>query len=304
MSSFESFSTTQTDRISHIVTHIDTIGDKKSDNNHKIWFGISIVAFVLLYGLFGIDILGILIFVGVLFVHELGHFLTMRMFGYKDTRIVLLPFGAITFGRKEYRKAFEEYIIYMAGPLPGMLIGIWMLWNMTYYDFDVTSLNIMIISMLIIINYVNLLPIYPLDGGRVVQLLFLLRYPRLQFYFYVLSLCLLLFVTIYYQDWLLLIFVGLLAIGFRQNHAISRVIKSITIANPTKEDVAKAVLNDSKYTNESLDFQSNVASLVWYIIHIQKPSKKLIAFGGLFYFVMLLSPVIVVSVLVYNTSSL
>ena len=42
MSSFESFSTTQTDRISHIVTHIDTIGDKKSDNNHKIWFGISI----------------------------------------------------------------------------------------------------------------------------------------------------------------------------------------------------------------------------------------------------------------------
>jgi len=281
-----------------IISNMDKLGKKRGDSNPKVWFSISVIAFVLLYGLFGIDILGIVMLVLVLLFHELGHFGAMKMFGYEDTRMMFLPFGAITFGHKEHKKALEEYIVYMAGPLPGMVLGFVLAW-FSILNPDISDISF-IAFILIVINYINLLPIYPLDGGKVVQLLFLLRYPRLQFYFYIVSLLVLFGATVYYQDWLLLIFVAILAIGFRQNLAISRVLKSLESEHPSKEDIANIITSDERYKDASLTFKSDVASMVWYILHIQKPSKKLIAFGGIFYFVILFSPVIVASAFVYN----
>jgi len=281
-----------------IISSMDKLGKKRGDSNPKVWFSVSVIIFVIFYGLFGIDVLGMLVLVLVLLFHELGHFGAMKMFGYEDTRMMFLPFGAITFGHKEHKKALEEYIVYMAGPLPGLVLGAILAWFSLSHP-QIQGISVVAI-VLIFINYLNLLPIYPLDGGRVVQLLFLLRYPRLQFYFYVASLLVLFFATVYYQDWLLLIFVAILAIGFRQNLAISRVLKSLESNQPTKEEIADIILSDERYKDASLTFKSDVASMVWYMIHIQKPSKKLIAFGGVFYFVMLLSPVIVVSAFVYQ----
>ncbi len=151
----------------------------------------------------------------------------------------------------------------------------------------------------IIVNYINLLPIYPLDGGRIIQTLFLLRYPRVQFYFYLLSISVLSVAMIYWRDWLLLIFIIILAVGFHQNRAMARVLKRIDPEHADKATIVQAVIEDEKYGSVTLAFQARVANHVWYIVQTGKPSKSLVFFGGLLY-IILLAPPIVAAAYIYN----
>lgn len=111
--------------------------------------------------------LGMLVLV-VLF-HELGHYLAMRAFGYRNTSIFFIPFfGAAARGVKRDARLHEEIIVLLAGPLPGIALGVGvrafapgLLEHATLRTF---------VEMLVVVNLVNLLPLTPLDGGRVVQL--------------------------------------------------------------------------------------------------------------------------------------
>jgi Zn-dependent protease len=54
----------------------------------------------------------LLILIGVLFLHELGHFAAMRSFGYENTSIFFLPFfGAATSGRKDHATLSEKVMV-------------------------------------------------------------------------------------------------------------------------------------------------------------------------------------------------
>ncbi len=119
----------------------------------------------------------VLILAGVLFLHELGHFAAMRRFGYENTSIFFLPFfGAAASGRKDHATLVEKFVVLVAGPLPGLLLGIGLgllpaialvgLPNPAYPEWAGLG-----IGFLIILNYLNLLPIFPLDGGRIINLL-------------------------------------------------------------------------------------------------------------------------------------
>ncbi|GEM_PF-2732765 len=282
------------ERVASIVTQMDAIGTKRGESNKMVWFSGSLILFVLLYGLLGFELIDLVALVVILFVHELGHFLAMRYFGYSDTSIFFLPFGAVTLGKKEKRTAWEEYVVSMAGPLPGLLLGIgYLIYQMNSPEStDLLNLHFFAI-MSIVINYINLLPIYPLDGGRIVQTLFLLRYPRVQFYFYLISIGVLSAAMLYMQDWLLLIFIVILAVGFHQNRAMVRVLKRIDPDHADKETIARAVISDEKYGSATLEFQARVAQHVHHIVQTSKPSKKLMVFGGLLYVILLMPPVLV-----------
>src|SRR5690349_14470097 len=60
-----------------------------------------------------------------LVIHELGHYLTMKHYRYKDVKPILIPFfGAAVVGhRPEGIRRYQEALSYLAGPLPGILIG-------------------------------------------------------------------------------------------------------------------------------------------------------------------------------------
>ncbi|MBD2461290.1 hypothetical protein H6G89_09550 [Oscillatoria sp. FACHB-1407] len=119
----------------------------------------------------------LLILIGVLFLHELGHFVAMRSFGYENTSIFFLPFfGAATSGRKDHATLSEKVMVLLAGPLPGLLLGCVLAIALSQEVSQSASLA-SAINFLIILNYLNLLPIFPLDGGRVVNLLLFARYP-------------------------------------------------------------------------------------------------------------------------------
>lgn len=122
-------------------------------------------------------LVGIVILVGVLFLHEIGHLLAMRYFGYQNTSIFFLPFfGAAASGHKHDATLVQKVWVLLAGPLPGIILGLIIAIAISKNSFSAPSWLLETSVMLIVVNLLNLLPVYPLDGGKITSLL-LCRYP-------------------------------------------------------------------------------------------------------------------------------
>lgn len=98
-------------------------------------------------------------FIGYLFImmHELSHMIVALLINVDVEEITLLPFGASA----KYSgnvTLWQEFLIAIAGPLASLFFA-WVYHNHTYF----------MVNVLIIIF--NLLPIYPLDGGRIIKVL-------------------------------------------------------------------------------------------------------------------------------------
>ena len=110
-------------------------------------------------------------------IHELGHVLTGIILGYKPKNIEVLPIGISAcfymqcddYNKKiNYANRFvlKKVIISCAGPITNFIIAI------IFYFFDFSIFNIsreFIIYTNLIIGIFNLIPIYPLDGGRIIK---------------------------------------------------------------------------------------------------------------------------------------
>jgi Zn-dependent protease len=115
---------------------------------------------------------------GVLLLHELGHWVAMRMCGYQDTRIFFIPFfGAATSGRSLDGSPAKQGVVLLAGPLPGILLALPVLVIGTGMH---EAWLIRAGHTLLWINAFNLLPLVPLDGGRLFELVLFGRHPILE----------------------------------------------------------------------------------------------------------------------------
>lgn len=129
--------------------------------------------------------------VTVLLVHELGHALAMRAFGYGDMSMFFLPFlGAMVTGSPKDMAAWKQAVMLLAGPVPGLLAGAGLLLYGpaapgTGSSFDWQALA----AMAIAVNLFNLLPITPLDGGRLLEVCLFARWPGLRLVFVLVSVC-------------------------------------------------------------------------------------------------------------------
>lgn len=105
----------------------------------------------------------------VVLIHELGHYLAMLAFGYRNTSIFFIPFfGAAARGVKRDARLHEEIIVLLAGPLPGIALAVGLRALAPGLLEDAATRTF--VEMLVVVNLANLLPLTPLDGGRVVQL--------------------------------------------------------------------------------------------------------------------------------------
>jgi Zn-dependent protease len=113
----------------------------------------------------------------VLVFHELGHFGAMKLFGYQDVTMFFLPLmGAAVAGRKVDASLAQKVWMLLAGPLPGLLLGFGLLASQVKAAESLAW-------MLIAINLANLLPILPLDGGKIAHLILFSRFPVLDVIF-------------------------------------------------------------------------------------------------------------------------
>ncbi|WP_336246114.1 site-2 protease family protein [Paracrocinitomix mangrovi] len=156
----------------------------------------------------------ILLITGILLIHELGHFVMMKKYGYKSVNMLFIPiFGALVSGDKFKISQNQKYWISMMGPLPGLLIG-----SIGFiYCIEVEQFNLLFEAslLLILINSLNLLPLDPLDGGHVVETLFFPNSSSFRLYFTLISSLLLISIGVYFQVYLIVIFGFLMSFKVR-----------------------------------------------------------------------------------------
>jgi stage IV sporulation protein FB len=127
------------------------------------------------------DVGTLLIWIGVVFVsilwHELGHVFAYRFFGIHGD-VVLYGFGGLAVPDREIRGTFARVVVSAAGPCAGFLIAA----AVFAYQFHAPVIEYpnyyesLLLRDLMWVNgfwgLVNLLPIYPLDGGQAARALF------------------------------------------------------------------------------------------------------------------------------------
>lgn len=102
--------------------------------------------------------------------HECAHAFGASKLGYKLNRIVLMPFGAVIDGDLKGISVKDEIFVALCGPLCNLLtsalfIAVWWCFPDAYAYTDTACYSSLAIAL------INLVPAYPLDGGRVLQCL-------------------------------------------------------------------------------------------------------------------------------------
>ena len=101
------------------------------------------------------------------FIHELGHMIAGIVLRLKPKSLSLMPFGiSITFETYGYKKLIEikKIMLAFAGPFVNFIIVIIaIILNIDY------NIKEMIIYSNFLIAIFNLIPLYPLDGGRILK---------------------------------------------------------------------------------------------------------------------------------------
>ncbi len=102
--------------------------------------------------------------------HELAHALAARRMGFSLNKIVLMPYGAVISGDIRGISPLQEIWVCLAGPLANAVTALgfaalWWLFPETYPYTDVAA------QVSLSLFLVNLLPAFPLDGGRILRVL-------------------------------------------------------------------------------------------------------------------------------------
>jgi Zn-dependent protease len=127
----------------------------------------------------------LLMIVGILLVHEAGHYLAMKVFNYRNVRMFFIPFlGAAVSGQSYTAPGWKKVVVSLMGPLPGIFLGgvLGIVGIVKGND-----LLMQVALMAVILNGFQLLPVLPLDGGRIMHTLLFSRHYYLDTVFHVLA---------------------------------------------------------------------------------------------------------------------
>jgi Zn-dependent protease len=123
-------------------------------------------------------VLFILALFGCIVLHELGHALAARKFGIPTRDITLLPIGGIARLERMPREPMQELWVAVAGPLVNVAIVLILLIPLSVMWFARVDLRLPGVTFLvglfatnIFLIAFNMLPAFPMDGGRVLRAL-------------------------------------------------------------------------------------------------------------------------------------
>ena len=124
-----------------------------------------------------------LIFISSIFIcitlHEFGHILTAKHFGVASPEVTLLPIGGAASMDRMPDKPNEELLVAAAGPAVNITIALILFLARQAFDFDAAlriedsavSLTQRLAAANLFLALFNLIPAFPMDGGRVLRAL-------------------------------------------------------------------------------------------------------------------------------------
>ena len=136
------------------------------------WLIAFFIGWMWTYNLMG-ALLSIVIILGSVIFHELGHAITAILFGQK-TRIELAAFGGFTYREGRKLKLWEEFFVVLNGPLAGFLLFlIAYVVNQTLHITNPTLLLAVKFTLAanLFWTIINLIPVLPLDGGHLLSII-------------------------------------------------------------------------------------------------------------------------------------
>lgn len=107
------------------------------------------------------------------FLHEFGHIITAKLFKMQIEKIEILPCGFsasfFSYNLSGVHKVFsmQELLVALAGPIVSLILAL----SFQYIDdtnFTILTKQEIVYSNILILIF-NLLPLYPLDGGRILK---------------------------------------------------------------------------------------------------------------------------------------
>lgn len=182
----------------------------------------------------------IIIIYSLVMLHELGHLYACKKYERKLSGFTFIPFGAIIyFDEDANRGLIEDIIIALSGI--AVNIAILIIFRIMNYQENAYEYNLIIL-------FINILPIYPLDGGRIVEILLMkiMSFRRAVVISKTVSLMLIVFLFFgnilrYKSFGLLLVLVYLFGINFKailakEDRYNSFLIKKYLYPNPSLKD--------------------------------------------------------------------
>jgi Zn-dependent protease/predicted transcriptional regulator len=138
-------------------------------------------------------ILAILLFFGCVLIHELAHAWVAKLFGLEVNGVMLLPIGGVAKIREISNQSWQEFLIVLAGPAanlllalvlglifliiwgPGLVVGftqssgtVWpAIMRAIFGGGNLMALAAFLILANIMLALFNLIPAFPMDGGRI-----------------------------------------------------------------------------------------------------------------------------------------
>ncbi|SHN28490.1 site-2 protease family protein [Chitinophaga sp. CF418] len=113
-------------------------------------------------------------------LHELGHMFAARYFGIPAKEILLLPIGGMTQLKRQPETPGQEIMISLSGPLVNLSIAFLLipflaghapLWRSIPFFISIDRLNLIFFlhAINVLLGVINLIPAFPMDGGRVLR---------------------------------------------------------------------------------------------------------------------------------------
>ena len=113
-----------------------------------------------------------LVFVTVV-LHELSHSYIAKRYGIKIKRIVLIPIGGVSEMEEIPKDPSQELRIALAGPLANLIIALISFFILIIFRASLSSVLLGALYYFIVVNLLlglfNLLPAFPMDGGRILR---------------------------------------------------------------------------------------------------------------------------------------
>lgn len=118
---------------------------------------------------------------GVVTIHELGHVAAARTYGWRIRRVQLLPFGGVAeMDESANVPAKEEMAVALCGPLQNAWMAVFAAFMLEYGPGHAADYWTYFLQANLMIGLFNLLPVLPLDGGKLLlgALSYLFPYHR------------------------------------------------------------------------------------------------------------------------------